>query len=273
MTTASPSPGPNLFSILTHESALARSRRDTFALSLFGQGVVLAVIIYFTSCVLRNPLGPVEGGRPHGDLPLIFTGFNGGGGGNFDPLPPSEGAPPPASLETPIVPPDVIVLKQHSRLEVGPSVMIAPDIKFPPGRIGDPTSQFRGAFSNGPGGPDGVGKGCCDGVGPGTGPYVGDGPPGIFPAGKGMTAPQAIYSPEPTFSDEARKSKTQGTVLLMLVVGQDGRPYDIRVQQSMGMGLDEKAIEAVNHWRFRPATLDGKPVATRIEVQVDFHLY
>jgi len=88
-----------------------------------------------------------------------------------------------------------------------------------------------------------------------------------------MTAPQAIYSPEPTFSDEARKSKTQGTVLLMLVVGQDGRPYDIRVQQSMGMGLDEKAIEAVNHWRFRPATLDGKPVATRIEVQVDFHLY
>lgn len=91
--------------------------------------------------------------------------------------------------------------------------------------------------------------------------------------GKGVTAPEAIYSPEPTFSDEARKSKTQGTVLLMLVVGQDGRTYDIRVMQSMGMGLDEKAMEAVSHWRFRPATLSGKPVATRIEVQVDFHLY
>jgi TonB family protein len=58
-------------------------------------------------------------------------------------------------------------------------------------------------------------------------------------------------------------------VLLLLVVGKD----DIRVRQSLGMGLDEKAIEAVNCWRFRPATLNGQPVATQIAVQVDFHLY
>ena len=62
-------------------------------------------------------------------------------------------------------------------------------------------------------------------------------------------------------------------MLLLLVVGKDGRPYDIRVRQSLGMGLDEKAIEAVNCWRFRPATLNGQPVATQIAVQVDFHLY
>jgi TonB family protein len=59
----------------------------------------------------------------------------------------------------------------------------------------------------------------------------------------------------------------------MLVVGKDGRPYDIRVGQSLGMGLDEQAITAVNRWRFRPATLNGQPVATQIAVQVDFHLY
>ena len=85
--------------------------------------------------------------------------------------------------------------------------------------------------------------------------------------------PEAIYSPEPSFSDEARKAKFQGIVVLMLVVGKDGRPYNIRVRQSLGMGLDEKAIEAVTNWRFRPATVNGQPIATQIGVQVDFHLY
>jgi TonB family protein len=85
--------------------------------------------------------------------------------------------------------------------------------------------------------------------------------------------PEVIYSPEPSFSDEARKAKFQGIVLLMLVVGKDGRPYNIRVRQSLGMGLDQKAIESVKNWRFRPATLKGQPVDTQIAVQVDFHLY
>ena len=85
--------------------------------------------------------------------------------------------------------------------------------------------------------------------------------------------PEVIYNPEPTFSEEARKSKTQGIVLLAIVVGKDGKPYDIRVRQSLGMGLDEKAIEAVNRWRFRPAMLNGQPVATQIAVEVNFRLY
>ena len=88
-----------------------------------------------------------------------------------------------------------------------------------------------------------------------------------------MSVPQAIYSPEPSFSDEARKSKTQGVVTLMVVVGKDGHTYNLRVTQSLGMGLDEKAIEAVKNWRFRPGTLNGQAVATQIAVQVDFHLY
>ena len=89
----------------------------------------------------------------------------------------------------------------------------------------------------------------------------------------GVTVPQVIFSPEPSFSDEARKAKAQGVVMLLLVVGKDGLPHDIRVGQSLGMGLDEKAIEAVHRWRFRPATLNGQPVATQIAVQVDFRLY
>jgi periplasmic protein TonB len=61
--------------------------------------------------------------------------------------------------------------------------------------------------------------------------------------------------------------------MLLVVVGKDGRAYDIRVGQSLGLGLDEKAIEAVKNWRFRPGTLNGNPVATQIAVQVDFRLY
>jgi TonB family protein len=89
----------------------------------------------------------------------------------------------------------------------------------------------------------------------------------------GVTVPQPIYSPEPTFSEEARKAKQQGIVTLLIIVASDGRPYDIHVRRSLGMGLDEKAIEAVSRWRFKPATLNGQPVATQIEVEVDFRLY
>jgi len=275
MTAATPGPGPNLFSFLSNESnAIYRTRRETFALSLFGQAAVLGLIIYFTSCVICNPPDISHEVHKIADLPLIFSGHNGGGGGNFDPLPAWHGTPPPASLETQLAPPTVIVPKEMPKLPVEETVVVAPDIKFPAGQIGDPTSQFSRVLSNGPGGPGGIGPACCDGIGPSAGPGVGQGPPGIFPAGThGVTVPQVIFNPEPIFSDEARKSKTQGTVRLLLVVGKDGRPYDIRVRESLGMGLDEKAVEAVNRWRFRPATLNGQAVATQVEVQVDFHLY
>ena len=168
----------------------------------------------------------------------------------------------------------MVLPKEPPKLAVDPTVMVAPDVPLQGGQVGDPLSQFSKALSNGLGGPGGMGTGCCDGIGPSTGPGAGAGPPGIFPAGRqGVTVPQVVFSPEPSFSDEARKAKAQGIVLLQLVVGKDGHAYDVRVGQSLGMGLDEKAIEAVNHWRFRPATLNGQPVATRIAVQVDFHLY
>ena len=267
-------PGPNLFANLSSQNFLYRARRDTFVYSLVGQAAILGIIVYFTSCVIRNTPEIFKDPLDLGHLPLIFSGHNGGGGGHHDLLPASRGNPPHASLQQ-IVPPDVILPQEMHRLMVPETVVIAPELKYPEGgQIGDPSSVFSKILSNGPGGPGGIGDGCCDGIGDSTGPHVGNGPPGIFPAGKlGVTVPEVIYNPEPSFSDEARKSKTQGMVMLLLVVGRDGRPYDIRVGQSLGMGLDEKAMEAVKRWRFRPATLNGQPVATRIAVQVDFHLY
>ena len=266
------SPGPSLFSILSVEGRVYRTQRETFLCSLIGQAVVLGLIVYFTSCVIRNPPAIVRQ-IPFDRIPVIFSGHNGGGGGNHDPLPASSGNPPRSSLIQ-LVPPNVVSSDQMHKLMEDQTVMVAPEVKYPEGgQIGDPASPFSKWFSSGPGGPGGIGPGCCDGIGPGTGPYVGDGPPGLFPGKNGVSVPQVIFNPEPSFSEEARKSKTQGIVLLMLIVGKDGRPYDIHVRQSLGMGLDEKAIEAVTRWRFRPGTLNGKPVATQIAVEVDFHLY
>jgi periplasmic protein TonB len=274
MTAASLGRDPGLFTILSNERDEFSPRRDTFLFSLLGQAAVLALIIYLTSFVIRDAPALVREVKL-GDLPLIFAGHNGGGGGTFDQLPASRGTPPRATLDTQVVPPTVVVPKEMPKLAVEQTVVVAPDVKFPEaGQIGDPSSQFSRWLSNGPGGPGGVGDGCCDGVGSSIGPHVGNGPPGIFPAGKsGVSVPEVLFNPEPSFSEEARKTKHQGIVLLLVVVGKDGHTYDIRVAQSLGMGLDEKAIEAVSHWRFKPAAMNGQPVATRIAIQVDFHLY
>ncbi len=274
--TAAPAGPKQLFSTVSGQAdGMYRSRHEAFLFSLLGQALILGLLTYFTCCLIGGPpriIGPLTKFR---DLPLVFSGSNGGGGGNFDKLPASRGNPPSASLNDQIVPPNVMMPTETPKLPAEETVRVAPDVNLPEGgQIGDPMSQFSRVLSNGPGGPGGIGPGCCDGLGDSTGPYLGSGPPGIFPAGrKGVTVPQVVYNPEPSFSDEARKAKVQGVVLLLLVVGKDGRPYDVRVGQSLGMGLDEKAIEAVGRWRFKPATLNGQPVATQIAVEVDFHLY
>jgi len=85
--------------------------------------------------------------------------------------------------------------------------------------------------------------------------------------------PRVIYDPEPEFTDEARRVKHQGNVLLACVIGADGRVHDARVQRALGMGLDEKAIEAVRKWKFEPSRYNGKPVAVKIMVEVNFRMY
>jgi len=98
-------------------------------------------------------------------------------------------------------------------------------------------------------------------------------PAGVMRVGNGVSAPKLIYSVDPKFSNKARHAKYQGICVLSLIVDKDGKPQDIHVVQKLGMGLDEKAIEAVRQYRFKPAYYKGHPVAVQINVEVNFRIY
>jgi periplasmic protein TonB len=264
----------NLFSTLSGGFGLDRERGEAFLLSLLAQVLVVILFALLPTIYIFN--GPKVLPRLPSDLasqfPVVFRGPSGGGGGTFDKLPPSRGVLPAASVQQ-LAPLNVMHPTAMPKLPVQESVELAPEIKLIPGTTGDPWAISK-ILSNGPGGPGGAGEGCCDGVGPGSSPGAGPGSGGRYIAGvNGVSLPRPIYSPEPSFSDEARKTKTQGNLLLLVTVGTDGHPHDIRVQNSLGMGLDEKAVEAVRAWRFVPAMYLGKPVEVKIAVEVDFHLF
>ena len=143
-------------------------------------------------------------------------------------------------------------------------------------QYGDPLAKL-GVASNGPGSGGGIGSGMGGGVGSGKGAGFGPGEGGgigggVFRVGGGVTAPSLIYKVEPEYSEEARKAKYQGTVVLYVEVEPNGRAQNMRVIQSLGLGLDEKAMEAVKKWRFRPGNKDGKPVTVVATVEVSFRL-
>jgi TonB family protein len=91
--------------------------------------------------------------------------------------------------------------------------------------------------------------------------------------GKGMTHPNLVYHPNPEYSGKARLKKVQGTVGISMIVTAEGTVRDPVVTTSLDKDLDKKALECVSKWRLDPATKDGQPVAMRISVQVNFHLY
>jgi TonB family protein len=96
--------------------------------------------------------------------------------------------------------------------------------------------------------------------------------PGVYRAGSGVSNPVPTYRPEPKYSEEARKAKWQGAVLLSLVVDATGTPTSIKIVRPLGLGLDEKAIEAVQQWQFKPGMKDGAPVPVQAQIEVTFRL-
>jgi TonB family protein len=200
----------------------------------------------------------------------------GGGGGDQDKLSASRGNVPRSAREQ-ITPPAVVIRNDNPKLKVEATV-IAPPSLAQLGISGNPLAADAMQPSNGIGSGGGIGSGAGGGIGSGIGPGVGPGHGGgfgggLYHVGGGVSAPRAIYDPDPEYSEEARKAKHQGTVILWIVVGADGRPREIRVQRALGLGLDEKAVEAVRKWRFAPAMRDGHPVAVEVNIEVNFRLY
>ncbi len=136
-------------------------------------------------------------------------------------------------------------------------------------QIGVPNSPLVG-MSMGNGSGTGLGSGNGSGIGPGSGGNIGG---GVRRIGGGVSAPQLIFQVEPEFSEEARKAKVAGNVLVTLIVDAAGHPQRVRVLRGIGMGLDEKAVEAVRQYRFKPAMEGGKPVPVEVNIDVNFQIF
>ena len=220
-----------------------------------------------------------------GDIPMLKPGKTlsggGGGGGDHDVLKASAGKLPKASLNQ-ITPPAAVLRNEQPKLAVEPTIVIPPEVRLMASNnmpnLGNPLSSAV-MPSNGTGGGSGIGEGQGGGVGKGTGPGYGAGQGGgtgggTYHRGQGASDPRIISQIDPEFSEEARKAKFQGLCVLSIVVEADGTPSNIRVSSSLGMGLDEKAIEAVKKWKFQPSFKDGHPVRFGpVDIEVDFHLY
>jgi protein TonB len=201
----------------------------------------------------------------------------GGAGGAHQDTPATAGHLPKIAPRQ-FVPPALEILNQHPKLAMEMTIEAPPetallDRPFP--NLGDPLSRFVNN-SAGKGGPLGIGNNKGTGVGDRSGPGAGPGDNGTGPVYRpgvgGVSAPVLLRKVDPEFSEDARKAKFSGTVTLNVVIDAAGHPRNIRIVRSVGMGLDEKAVEAVNQWFFKAGMKDGKPVAVTALVDVMFHL-
>src|SRR5580704_13156669 len=210
--------------------------------------------------------------------PKKQTMQGGGGGGDRSPLPASKGRAPKFSPRQ-FVPPAQVVNNPNPKLLMDPTLIGPPDVQLPSNNMniwGDPLAKL-GPPSNGPGSGGGIGSGSGGGIGSGRGGGFGPGEGGgmgggAYSIGGGVSAPSVLYKVDPEYSEEARKAKYSGTVVLYIEVDTTGHARNMRILKGIGLGLDEKALDAVNKWRFKPGLKDGKPVVVRAQIEVNFRL-
>jgi protein TonB len=205
----------------------------------------------------------------------------GGGGGDRSTLPPTKGRAPRFAM-TQFAAPTAVIKNPNPKLAMDPTLLGPPDLKVPNSpltNMGDPLQSVVN-MSNGTGGGSGIGTGEGGGIGSGTGGGLGPGEGGgtgggAFRAGvNGVGLPSCFYMPNPPYSDEARKAKYSGTVLVEAIVTVDGRVTNPRVVKSPGLGLDESTINTLRTWRCKPANgPNGKPVPVQVPFEVTFRLY
>jgi protein TonB len=194
----------------------------------------------------------------------------GGGGGHHDIAPATAGHLPKLA-QTQIVPPKAPPTVAP-KLAVEPAVVVQKDLKLADNtlpNLGMPNSTLHGvSLGNGSG--FGIGEGNGSGIGKGTGGNMGG---GIFHVGGSVKPPALLSKVDPEFSEEARKAKFSGNVVVSLIVDEQGAPTNVRCLRDIGMGLCGKAVEAVRQYRFQPATQNGKPVKVDVNIEVNFQIF
>jgi protein TonB len=241
-------------------------RGPVFASALIHAGVVALLLLIASIPPVRDSVAKL----PDRVVPLLAPRLlpqvrDSSGGGQRNPLPASRGKAPPRAVTKIFVPP-MAVRVDNPKLAVPQAMMDAPDINIDVAEIGDPMGKL-GSLSGGPGGPSGIGDASGRRIGNGSG----DGP--ISYKALGITQePKLLHAEEPEYSDEARRARVQGTVVLAIDVDVNGRVANVRVIRSLGLGLDEKAVAAVMKWKFRPAMAAGRPVTAPAQALVTFHL-
>ncbi|MHB8655975.1 MAG: energy transducer TonB [Terriglobia bacterium] len=249
--------------------------------------VILALIIPFIisgwlmPVKAKSQVTPIDISPYLGEIPKGAKKMGGGGGGgDRSPTPASKGAVPKFA-KVQFAPPTVKPLIITPKIPVTATLLGPPELKLPEmqanAQWGDPKGVL-GPASNGPGFGGGIGSGSGGGIGSGNGGGLGPGNGGgtgggAYSVGGGVSAPKEIYAPSPDYSEEARKAKFQGAVVLSLVVDAQGNPTDIQVVRALGMGLDEKAVEKVRTWKFVPGKRNGTPVPVRVLLEVTFRLF
>lgn len=181
-----------------------------------------------------------------------------GGGGSRSPLPPSKGRLPRYAHQQ-FVPVMIRPVVIEPKLAMEPTITVRLATELPTSAlIGAPTG-VPGPPSGGSGGPFGIGGdrngGIGEDVGSGVGTIVAQ------PLSAASNPPVPIYKLEPEYSDQARKARIQGTVVLEGIIDERGLTHALKVRDGLGYGLDEQAIQAVKLWRFKPAMKDGRPLA------------
>ncbi len=209
------------------------------------------------------------------------TNGGGGGGGEHSIVDPIKGKLPKIEKD-PISPPQVEVVDKP-KLAMDPSINVQQNIQLPDNpmlpTLGVTKSPNVTVASGGQGSGSGIGTGSGGGIGSGNGNGYGPGTGGgagggLYRVGGGVSAPVPLNQVEAESSDEARRAKYQGVCLISLIVDAQGNPQNPRVVRALGMGLDEKALEAVRKYKFKPAMKDGHvPVPVMITVEVNFRLY
>ena len=275
--TSTPIPVPDRMAVKANPWAIGISSTLNIA--------VLLLAIWLGYRVVHNIVNPplqatnIDVGAWQGPKQDKMAG-GGGGGGDRSPIDANKGKLP-EKIKDPITPPQPQTIEKPL-LPEPPAINVQKDLQLPDNNmpmVGMKSSTNVTLASAGTGNGAGMGSGMGGGMGSGSGNgygpgYGGNAGGGVYQVGGGISAPVPIFQPEAEFSDEARRAKYQGICLIGLIVDAQGNPINVHVVRALGMGLDEKAMQAVRQYKFKPAMKNGKTaVPVEITIEVDFRLY